>query len=100
MTHTSFEAKDRGRPVLLQHNKSDACQTVVPKGFCQAYHRLKNVHHCTNVMHVDSPILLFCCWRGQPGASGRLSQTAGNKVAHMGGKSSGQHSTASCLDFI
>ena len=35
---TSFEAKDRVRPALPPQHKSDACQTIVPKGFCWAYH--------------------------------------------------------------
>ena len=44
---TSFEVKDRGRPALPLQHKSDAHQTIVPKGFCQfcrAYHNFGRCH--------------------------------------------------------
>ena len=98
---TSFEAKDRGRPAPPPQQKSEACQSIVPKGFCRAYHNFGRCqfdkcsfsHKCYNAArNCCSSGQPFC---GQPGASGRVPQTGGNRATHLAGKNTGQHNTAS-----
>ena len=101
---TSFEAKDRGRPALPPQHKSEARQTIVPKGFCRTYHNFRRClfekcsfsHKCYNCGMLHEIVAVEGSpFHGQPGANGKVPQTGGNRATHFAGKNTGQHNTAS-----